>query len=66
MSVTVAAVTADGPALLATTVYVTDVPGTSVNEPSVFVIDRSAVGFNASESAAELFAGVGSVTPAGT
>ena len=65
VSVTVAADTADGPALLATTVYVTDVPGTSVNEPSVFVIDRSAVGFNVSESVAELFPGVGSVTPPG-
>ena len=65
VSVTVAADTADGPALLATTVYVTDVPGTSVNEPSVFVIDRSAVGFNVSESVAELFPGVGSVEPPG-
>jgi hypothetical protein len=41
------------------------VPGTSVAEPSVFVIDRSAVGVNVSVSVAELLAGVGSVTPAG-
>ena len=65
VSVTIAAVTADGPAFPATTVYVTDVPGTSVNEPSVLVIDRSAVGLNVSLSVAELFAGVGSVTPPG-
>ena len=34
-------------------------------DPSVLVIDRSAVGFNVSVSVAELLAGVGSVTPAG-
>jgi hypothetical protein len=41
------------------------VPGTSVADPSVLTIDRSAVGDNASESVAVLFAAVGSVTPAG-
>ena len=34
-------------------------------EPSVFVVDRSAVGVRESVSVAELFAGVGSVTVAG-
>jgi hypothetical protein len=42
------------------------VPGTSPVAPSVFVIARSAVGVSVSESVAELFAGVGSVTPAAT
>ena len=40
-------------------------PGTTAATPSVFVIDRSADGFNVSVSVAELFAGVGSVTPPG-
>ena len=40
-------------------------PGTSVAELSVLVIDKSAVGVNESVSVAVLFAGVGSVTPAG-
>ena len=66
VSVTVAPVTVDGPALEATIVYVTDVPGTSPAAPSVLVIDRSAVGFNVSVSVAVLFAAVGSVTPAAT
>ena len=66
VSVTVAPVTVDGPALEATIVYVTDVPGTSPAAPSVLVIDRSAVGFNVSVSVAALFAAVGSVTPAAT
>jgi hypothetical protein len=66
VSVTVAPVTVDGPAFEATIVYVTDVPGTSPVAPSVFVIDRSAVGVSVSVSVAELFAGVGSVTPAAT
>lgn len=65
VSATVAAITADGPELPATIVYVTAVPGTSVADPSVLVIDRSAVGFKVSVSVAELFAGVGSVTPPG-
>jgi hypothetical protein len=60
-----AAVTADGPALPATIVYVADVPGTSVATPSVFTMDTSAVGVNVSVSVAELLAAVGSVTPAG-
>jgi hypothetical protein len=41
VSVTVAPVTASGPAFDATIVYVTDAPGTAVVCPSVFVIDRS-------------------------
>ena len=40
-------------------------PGTFEVTPSVFVITRSAVGVNESVSVAELFAGVGSVTPPG-
>ena len=66
VSVTVAPVTNDGPPLVATIVYVTGVPGTSAACPSVFVIDRSAVGVNVSVSDAELFAALTSVTPAGT
>ena len=65
VSVTGAATTAEGPALPATIVYVTEVPGTSVAAPSVLVIDRFAVGTNVSVSVAELLPGVGSVTPAG-
>ena len=41
------------------------VPGTAVAVPSVLVIARSAVGTSVSVSVAELFAGFGSVTPAG-
>jgi hypothetical protein len=37
VSAMVAPVTAEGPMFVATTVYVTDVPGTSVVEPSVLV-----------------------------
>lgn len=40
-------------------------PGTTEATPSVFVIDRSAVGVKVSVSVAELLAGVGSVTPEG-
>jgi hypothetical protein len=66
VSVTVAPVITEGPAMFdATMVYVTDVPGVSVATPSVFVIDRSAVGVKVSISVAELLAGVGSVTEAG-
>ena len=61
VSETVAPVTTEGPAFDATIVYVTDVPGTSDAEPSVFVTDRSAVIPNVSVSVAELFADVGSV-----
>ena len=66
VSTTVAAGAAEGPAFEATIVYVTDVPGTFEVTPSVFVIARSAVGVRVSVSVAELFAGVGSVTPPGT
>lgn len=65
VSVTVAPVTGDGPVFVATIVYVTDVPATSVVAPSVFVIDRSAVGTKVSVSVAALLPGVGSVTPPG-
>ena len=44
VSATVAPVTAEGPALEATMVYVTLLPGITVVTPSVFVIERSAVG----------------------
>ena len=40
-------------------------PGTADSTPSVLVIDRSAWGVNTSLSVALLFAGLGSVTPAG-
>jgi hypothetical protein len=66
VSATVAPVAVDGPALEATIVYVTVVPGTSPAEPSVVVIDRSAVGTNVSVSVAVLFAAVGSVMPPAT
>ena len=66
VSATVAAVTDEGPALEATIVYVTEVPGTSPAEPSVLVIDRSAVGTKVSVSVAVLLAAVGSVMPAAT
>jgi hypothetical protein len=65
-SVTGALTAVDGPALPTTTVYVVLWPGMTAATPSVFVIDRSAVGFNVSVSVAELLAGVGSVTPPGT
>src|SRR3954469_12829168 len=65
VSATVAPVTALGPALLAVIVYVVVPPAVTVVTPSVFVIDRSAVGLSVSVSVAELFALFGSVTPAG-
>src|SRR5438874_2614511 len=65
VSVTVAPVTALGPALLTTIVYVTVPPGVAVVTPSVLVMLRSASGARVSVSVAELLAGVGSVTPAG-
>jgi hypothetical protein len=65
VSVIVAPVTVDGPLFVATIVYVTLVPGTSVVALSVFVIDRSAVGARVSVSVAVLFVLVGSVTPVG-
>lgn len=64
-SATGALTAVDGPALPTTTVYVVLWPGVADVAPSVFVIDRSAVGFKVSVSVAELLAGVGSVTPAG-
>ena len=66
VSETVAPVAADGPAFDATIVYVTDVPGTSVAEPSVFEMARSVAVFSVVVSIALLFVEVGSVTPLGT
>jgi hypothetical protein len=66
VSATVAPVTLLGPALLAVIVYVTLPPGVAVVTPSVFVIERSAFPTSVSVSVAELFPGVGSVTPPGT
>ena len=60
-SVTVAPLTDDGPTFVATIVYVTLWPGTAVDEPSVFVIVRSAVRLSESTSVAELFVVSGSV-----
>src|SRR5438876_405383 len=65
VSATGASVTALGPALLTTIVYVVLVPGTYVVAPSVLVIARSACGAAVSVSVALLLPGVGSVTPAG-
>jgi hypothetical protein len=65
VSVTVAPVTFDGPALPTTIVYVTPVPGISEVAPSVLVIDRSAVRTSVLVSVEELFEAVGSVTPVG-
>ena len=66
VSATVAPVTVDGPALVATIVYVVDWPGTAVTVPSVFVIVRSVWGVTVVTSVAELLAGVGSVTDPGS
>lgn len=66
VSVTVAPVTEDGPEFVATMVYVIGSPGTAEADPSDFVMRRSAVGVSVSVSVAELFPGVGSVTPLGT
>src|SRR2546422_4346659 len=64
-SLTVAPVTALGPALLATIVYVSVAPWSTAVTPSVFVIARSAVGvMTVLLSVAELFP-AGSLTPAG-
>ena len=64
-SATTAPVTADGPLLDATMVYVTLVPGTSVIDPSVLVMARSAWGPSESVSVAELLPAIGSVTVPG-
>ena len=55
----------EGPALPTTTVYVVLWPGMATVTPSVFVMERSAVGFKVSVSVAELLAGADSVTPLG-
>ena len=65
LSVTVAPVTAFGPPLLATIVYVTVPPGVAVVTPSDFVIERSVAGSTVTLTVEELFNGEGSVTPAG-
>ena len=54
-----------GPLLVTVIVYVVAVPGDTLATLSVFVIARSAMNANVSVSVALLFAGVGSVTPAG-
>jgi hypothetical protein len=46
-------------------VYVTTVPGVAEGEKSVFVIPKSAVGVNVSESVLALLELLGSVTPMG-
>src|SRR5262245_19932579 len=65
VSVTVAAVAVLGPALLATIVYVTGVPGTAAAWPSVLVTARSPRGVSVSVSVAVLLADTGSETPPG-
>ena len=66
VSATVTPEAFDGPAFDATIVYVTDVPATSVDEPSVFVTETSAEPVSVSVSVAESLPGVGSVVPEGT
>jgi hypothetical protein len=65
LSVTVAGDAAEGPALLATIVYVSVPPSTTVATPSVLVIARSALAASVSVSVAALLPGDVSVTPAG-
>jgi hypothetical protein len=65
VSATVAPVALLGPEFEAVIVYVTEPPGVAVVTPSVFVMTRSAVADSVSVSVAELFPGVGSVTPPG-
>ena len=64
LSATLAPTASDGPPLLTTIVYVSDVPGTCVVLPSVFVTARSACGVKVSESVALLLPGSGSVVVA--
>src|SRR2546428_13244 len=66
VSVTIAPLTALGPAFEATIVYVMDAPGTAVVCPSVLVIPRFACGVSVSVSVALLFDGIRSVPPPGT
>jgi hypothetical protein len=63
VSATVTLDALEGPALLATIAYVTDVPGTLLVVPSVFVIPTLAWGVRLSVSVALLFSGLGSMTP---
>src|SRR5947208_632496 len=65
LSATVAPVTAAGPALVTTMVYVTTAPATTLVTPFVLVICKSARGVIGSLSVAVLFAGVGSLTVTG-
>ena len=55
----------EGPALVATIVYVVDVPGMTSVRPLVFVMERSPVGTSVSTSVDVLFSGVGSAMPVG-
>jgi hypothetical protein len=65
LSVTTAPLTADGPLLVTTIVYLIGLPATLSSRPSVFVICRSAVGASVSVSGDELFPVLGSVVPVG-
>src|SRR5262245_55327814 len=65
VSATVAPVALLGPALEAVIVYVVEPPGITFVTPSVFVMERSAMGPSVSLSVAELLPGFGSVTPPG-
>lgn len=64
-SETVAPTAVEGPAFLATMVYVIEVPGMTSVRLFVLVIDKSPVGTSVSTSAEVLFSGVGSGIPAG-
>lgn len=65
VSATVAPVAFAGPALVTTIVYVVDVPGAYVGEPSVFVMPKFMLKIGVSVSVAVLLAGAGSETVAG-
>src|SRR5436305_643579 len=64
-SATVTPDASDGPAFAAVILYVTRPPAVASVVPSVFLTARSAREVTVSVSVAELFPGVGSVTPAG-
>ena len=66
LSATLAPTASDGPLLLTTIVYESDVPGTCAALPSDFVTARSACGVKVSVSVALLLAATGSVVPDAT
>lgn len=65
VSDTVAVATGEGPEFEAVMVYMSAPPGPTVVTPSVFVIDRLAIGLTMFVSVEELFSGTESVVPCG-